>query len=56
MRICLGSIEEDRFLALFGREGRLVAAVGFKRPRQLNACRRMIGEGALLEQALTEFA
>jgi NADPH-dependent 2,4-dienoyl-CoA reductase/sulfur reductase-like enzyme len=45
MRICHGKLDEDRFLALFGRAGRLVAAVGFKRPRQLNACRKMIAEG-----------
>lgn len=56
MRICLGSIEEDRFLALFGREGRLVAAVGFKRPRQLNACRRLIARGAGLDEALAELS
>jgi NADPH-dependent 2,4-dienoyl-CoA reductase/sulfur reductase-like enzyme len=45
MQICHGKLDEDRFLALFGRAGRLVAAVGFKRPRQLNACRKMIAEG-----------
>ncbi len=45
MHVCLGSLEEDRFLALFGRAGRLVAAVGFKRPRQLNAMRRKMAEG-----------
>lgn len=56
MRVLLGSIKEDRFLALFGREGRLVAAVAFKRPRQLHACRRMIGEGVSLDEALDEFS
>ncbi|HEB90980.1 MAG TPA: NAD(P)/FAD-dependent oxidoreductase [Deltaproteobacteria bacterium] len=45
MRVGLGSLEDDRFLALFGREGRLTGAVGFKRPRQLNACRKRIAEG-----------
>jgi 3-phenylpropionate/trans-cinnamate dioxygenase ferredoxin reductase subunit len=55
MHICLGALEEDRFLALFGREGKLVAAVGFKRPRQLNASRRMIGEGATFADAIAEF-
>lgn len=45
MHVCLGSIEEDRFLALFGRKGKLAAAVGFKRPRQLNAMRRKMAEG-----------
>lgn len=47
-----GRLEEDRFLALFGREGRLVAAVGFKRPRQLNASRRMIAEGLSFAEAI----
>jgi len=56
MHICLGALEEDRFLALFGREGKLVAAVGFKRPRQLNASRRMIAEGTTFADAIAEFA
>ena len=54
MRICQGQIEEDRFLALFGREGRLVAAVGFKRPRHLNACRKAIAAGVSFAQAVAE--
>jgi NADPH-dependent 2,4-dienoyl-CoA reductase/sulfur reductase-like enzyme len=44
MHVCLGDLEDDKFLALFGREGRLVAAVGFKRPRQLNGMRRKMAE------------
>jgi 3-phenylpropionate/trans-cinnamate dioxygenase ferredoxin reductase subunit len=55
MQICLGSLEDDRFLALFGRDGMLAAAVGFKRPRQLNACRRMIAEGTTFADAIAEF-
>ena len=45
MHVCQGKLDEDRFLALFGRAGRLVAAVGFKRPRPLNVCRKRIAEG-----------
>ncbi|MBJ22193.1 MAG: FAD-dependent oxidoreductase [Deltaproteobacteria bacterium] len=58
MHVCLGSIEEDRFLALFGREGRLAAAVGFKRPRQLNGMRRKMaeGEGISFADAVAEHA
>jgi 3-phenylpropionate/trans-cinnamate dioxygenase ferredoxin reductase subunit len=58
MHICLGSIEEDRFLALFGRAGRLAAAVGFKRPRQLNGLRRKMAEGSgiSLADAIAEHA
>ena len=59
MHVGLGKIEEDRFLALFGREengetAKLVAAVAFKRPRQLQAARRMIAEGVGFEAAIAE--
>jgi len=54
MQICHGKLDEDRFLALFGREDRLVAAVGFKRPRQLNACRKRIAEGIAFVDAVAE--
>jgi NADPH-dependent 2,4-dienoyl-CoA reductase/sulfur reductase-like enzyme len=56
MHILAGSVEEGQFLALFGRAGRLVAAVGFKRPRQLQQSRRMIAEGVELSAAIDEFA
>ena len=54
MQVCHGKLDEDRFLALFGREGRLVAAVGFKRPRQLNVCRKKIAEGIAFIDAIAE--
>lgn len=57
MRICHGNLEDDRFLALFGRgggEGRLVAAVGFKRPRQLNAARKAMAAGISFAQAVAD--
>ena len=54
MQVCHGKLNEDRFLALFGRGGRLVAAVGFKRPRQLNACRKMIVDGIGFVDAVAE--
>jgi 3-phenylpropionate/trans-cinnamate dioxygenase ferredoxin reductase subunit len=56
MTVCKGRIDEDRFLALFGREGLLQAAVGFKRPRELNACRKRIAESISFVQAIEEFA
>ena len=56
MEVALGKIDEERFLALFGRAERLVAAVGFKRPRQLNACRKMIAEGVSFEAAVADIA
>lgn len=58
LHVCLGTLEEDRFLALFGRDGRLAAAVGFKRPRQLNAMRRRMaeGDGIAFADAIAEHA
>ncbi len=52
MELCHGSLEEGRFLALFGERGRLVGAVAFRRPRQLNAARKLIAEGAGVQDAL----
>jgi NADPH-dependent 2,4-dienoyl-CoA reductase/sulfur reductase-like enzyme len=54
MHVCHGSLEEGRFVAIFGRDGELTGAVGFGRPRQLLGFRRLIGEGASWEQALAE--
>ena len=54
MQVCHGKLDEDRFLALFGRGDRLVAAVGFKRPRQLNACRQRIAEDIAFVDAIAE--
>lgn len=44
MHICLGELEDEKFLVLFGRDGRLAAAVGCMRPRQLNGMRRKMAE------------
>ena len=55
MALRMGSLADDKFLALFGRGDKLVAAVGFKRPRQLNACRKLIASGTTWEAALAEF-
>lgn len=41
-----GSPEEGRFVAGYGREGRLVGALGFSRPPRVMAYRRMIADGA----------
>ncbi len=45
MRVGLGSLEAGRCLVLFGREGKLTGAVGFKRARQVNEFRDLIGQG-----------
>ncbi len=47
-----GSIDERRFVAAVGREGRLVGAVAFNRPRILMQYRRLIAERASFDDAL----
>jgi len=51
MTVVDGSLEERRFVAAFARDGRLVGAVAFSRPRPLMMLRREIG--APFEQAVT---
>jgi NADPH-dependent 2,4-dienoyl-CoA reductase/sulfur reductase-like enzyme len=41
-----GSLDEERFLAAYGRGGRLVAALGMRRPARIMALQKLIGEGA----------
>jgi 3-phenylpropionate/trans-cinnamate dioxygenase ferredoxin reductase subunit len=47
-----GSLEERRFVALFGRAGRLVGALGFSRPRLVMQYRAMIANRASFDDAL----
>ncbi len=47
-----GSLEERRFVALYGREGQLTAALGFGRPRQLMGYRPLLESGASWDEAL----
>ncbi len=51
-----GALEERRFVALFGRAGRLVGALGFSRPRIVMQYRRMIAERASWQDALAHAA
>jgi 3-phenylpropionate/trans-cinnamate dioxygenase ferredoxin reductase subunit len=48
-----GSAEERRFVALYGRAGRLTAALGFGRPRQLMAYRPLLESRAGFDEALS---
>jgi NADPH-dependent 2,4-dienoyl-CoA reductase/sulfur reductase-like enzyme len=48
-----GSLDDRRFVALFGRDDRLVGALGFSRPRLVMQYRRMIAERASWADALT---
>jgi 3-phenylpropionate/trans-cinnamate dioxygenase ferredoxin reductase subunit len=47
-----GSYAERQFVALFGRRGRIVGALGFNRPRQVMQYRRLISERASWDAAL----
>lgn len=51
-RIVEGTLEEGRFVALLGRAGKLVAALGFQRARQVNAWRRRMREGISFDEAV----
>ena len=53
--VVTGSTEERRFAAIYGRAGRIVAVLGFNRPRHVMQYRRLIARGASWEEAL-EFA
>lgn len=47
-----GSMDEGRFIALYGRDGLLTAALGVSLPRLLMPYRALLGEGARLADAL----
>jgi NADPH-dependent 2,4-dienoyl-CoA reductase/sulfur reductase-like enzyme len=46
VRIVDGSIEERRFVAVYGRAGRLVGVLGMNRPRPVMQYRQLIADGA----------
>ena len=52
MFIAHGSLEERRFVALFGREGRLQGALALNRVRDLIGYRRMLRDGISWQDAL----
>jgi 3-phenylpropionate/trans-cinnamate dioxygenase ferredoxin reductase subunit len=52
MAIVHGSLEERRFVALFGRKGMLRGALAINRVRQLMGYRRMMREGVRFEEAV----
>jgi 3-phenylpropionate/trans-cinnamate dioxygenase ferredoxin reductase component len=47
-----GSVHEGRFVALYGRGGRLSAALGFSRPRQLMGYRPLLEAGSSFDDAV----
>lgn len=46
VRVVEGDPGEHRFVAAYGRDGKLVAALGMRRPARIMAYRRLIAEGA----------
>ncbi len=56
VRIFHGSLEEHQFVALYGRTGKLTAALALNRVRFLMNYRRMLREGASFEEACTKAA
>ena len=54
VRIVHGSLEERRFVALFGRKGRLTGAVAMNRVRQLMGVRRQLREGIGFDAAVSQ--
>jgi 3-phenylpropionate/trans-cinnamate dioxygenase ferredoxin reductase subunit len=52
MEVVYGSLEERRFVSVFGRDGRLVGALGFSMPAKVMQYRKMIEERASFADAL----
>ncbi|MGH2685371.1 MAG: oxidoreductase C-terminal domain-containing protein, partial [Actinomycetota bacterium] len=52
VRIVDGSTEERKFVALYGKAGRVVGVLGMNRPRLVMQFRRKIAEGITWEDAL----
>jgi 3-phenylpropionate/trans-cinnamate dioxygenase ferredoxin reductase subunit len=50
-----GSIEDRKFAAAIGRNGRLVGGVAFGRPRQLMQLRRLVAQRASFDDAVASF-
>jgi NADPH-dependent 2,4-dienoyl-CoA reductase/sulfur reductase-like enzyme len=52
VKVVEGSVDERRFVACYGRQGRLVAVLAFHRPRLLVRYRELLVGGASFEEAL----
>ena len=52
LHVAHGSYAERQFVALFGRSGRIVGALGFNRARQVMQYRKLIAERASWDHAL----
>jgi NADPH-dependent 2,4-dienoyl-CoA reductase/sulfur reductase-like enzyme len=54
--VVAGSIEERKFVAFYGREGRIVGVLGMNMPAKVMRWRQLVEEGAAWEAALAEAA
>ena len=52
VRVVTGSVDERRFAAVYGREGRIVGVLGFNRPRHVMRYRALIEHRASFDEAL----
>jgi 3-phenylpropionate/trans-cinnamate dioxygenase ferredoxin reductase subunit len=52
VHVAHGTLDDRQFVALFGRDGRIVGALGFNRPRQVMQYRKMIAERASWDTAI----
>jgi NADPH-dependent 2,4-dienoyl-CoA reductase/sulfur reductase-like enzyme len=52
MEVVYGTLEERRFVSVFGRDGRLVGALGFSLPAKVMQYRKMIEERATFADAV----
>lgn len=52
IEIVTGTVDERRFAAIYGRDGRLSAVLGFNRPRHVMQYRQLIADGASWDDAL----
>jgi 3-phenylpropionate/trans-cinnamate dioxygenase ferredoxin reductase component len=52
VEVVIGSVDERRFVALYGRAGRVVGVLGMNRPRHVMQLRQSVIEGASWEDAI----
>jgi 3-phenylpropionate/trans-cinnamate dioxygenase ferredoxin reductase subunit len=54
LHVCHGTMEEGRFVALYGRVGRLVGVLAVKRPAQLVRYRQWIEQRTSFPEAVAQ--
>ena len=55
--VCVaGSLDEARFTFLYHRDGRLTGVLGLASPRNVMVCRKLVDEGASIDEGLALFA